>query len=280
MYKLDIDISDAQMKRLHKGRKVRVKKGKGFELMVHPMTYNIVSRAFDKGKGSQIQLSPEEISMNKNGMSPVGDMSGMGVGDITVGDMYNTAKYGANKVIDAGVYAGEAYQNYRDKKGKGVGRSAPEQSTEVFIPERNLKFPPRKITLGDVQSHIHLANDLNKQLGTNYAYLARAGMDNALANKESAALAKMGIDARYREAPVMTMNSTQGPPSRAVGGQLERSSVGRNGGMISSFYPPALVSQPFSANFQFQHFLPPQYQHFNMGGHYDENDVSGNGLYA
>ena len=175
MYKLGVDISDAQMKRLHKGRKVRVKKGKGFELMVHPMTYNIVTRAFDKGKGSQIQLSPEEISMNKNGMPPAGDMSGMGVGDITVGDMYNTAKYGANKVIDAGVYAGEAYQKYRDKKGKGV---IPPGSTEVFIPERNLKLHQRpKLNFKDVQSHVQLMNNLNEQLGTNYGYLARAGMD-------------------------------------------------------------------------------------------------------
>lgn len=272
MYKLEVDISEAQMKSLHKGKKVRVKKGKGFELMVHPMTYNIVSRAFDKGKGSQIQLSPEEITMNKNGES---SMDGTGVGDITLKDIYKTGKHGVNKAIDAAVYTGEAYQNYRDKKGKGVGCSvgcgAPEQSTRVYHRGHDLK---------GVQSHVQLMNDLNKQLGTNYGYLARAGMDNALANKESASLAKMGIDARYRDAPVMTMNSTQGPPSRAVGGQLERSSVGRNGGMISSFYPPALVSQPFSANFQFQHFLPPQYQHFNMGGHYDENDVMGNGLYV
>jgi hypothetical protein len=61
-----------------------------------------------------------------------------------------------------------------------------------------------------------------------------------------------------------------------VGGQLEKGSVGRNGGMLSTYTPPALVSQPFSANFQFQHFLPPQYQHFNTGGH---ADVMGNGLF-
>jgi hypothetical protein len=68
-----------------------------------------------------------------------------------------------------------------------------------------------------------------------------------------------------------------GPQSRSVGGRLENGTIGLNGGMMSSYVPPALVSQPFSANFQFQHFLPPQYQHFNMGGSFD---AMGNGLYA
>ena len=30
-----------------------------------PSTYNIVNRSFNKGKGSEIQLSPEEIEMNR-----------------------------------------------------------------------------------------------------------------------------------------------------------------------------------------------------------------------
>jgi hypothetical protein len=92
-------------------------------------------------------------------------------------------------------------------------------------------------------------------------------------------MAKMGIDSRYHLAPTMHMSSMHEPPSRVIGGHIERSSVGRNGGMMSSYYPPALQSQPFSANFQFQHFLHPQYQHFNMGGYHDVNDITGNGFY-
>jgi hypothetical protein len=45
---------------------------------------------------------------------------------------------------------------------------------------------------------------------------------------------------------------------RASGGQL-----GQKG---ASVLPPALQSQPYSANFQFQHTLPPAYQKFSGGG--------------
>ena len=51
-----------------------------------------------------------------------------------------------------------------------------------------------------------------------------------------------------------------------------RGIVGCGGGMLSHYMPPALVSQPFSANYQMSHFLPPQFQHFN-------NDPSGMGLF-
>ena len=46
---------------------------------------------------------------------------------------------------------------------------------------------------------------------------------------------------------------SRGSGFRASGGQL--------GARGQSILPPALQSQPYSANFQFQHTLPPQYQH-------------------
>jgi hypothetical protein len=67
-----------------------------------------------------------------------------------------------------------------------------------------------------------------------------------------------------------------------TGGSLtERGTTGLNGGLIHTYVPPALISQPFSANFQMQHFLPPQYQHYEQGGHDDSEDHGlGSGLYA
>lgn len=216
MHTLEIDASPSQMRRLHKGHRVRVKKGTGICLTVYPNTYNIVSRAFAKGKGSQLQLSPEEIEMNRR-PSP-------------------------------------EFHNPPSQQVTGQG-------------------------LKDMFSHVKLADSLNKQLGTNYGYLQRAGLDNAMAGVKSAAMNKMGIDARYLNAPRISGMGGYGlhePPSRLVGGKLEKGSIGRNGGMISTYTPPALVSQPFSANFQFQHFLPPQYQHFNSGG---ETDFGGSGFH-
>lgn len=40
--------------------------------------------------------------------------------------------------------------------------------------------------------------------------------------------------------------------------------MGINGGMLAHL-PPALQSQPYASNFQFQHTLPPAYQKFSRG---------------
>jgi hypothetical protein len=48
MHTIMIDASPHQIRKLKKGHRVRVKKGTGFELLVHPNTYNIVSRSFNK----------------------------------------------------------------------------------------------------------------------------------------------------------------------------------------------------------------------------------------
>jgi hypothetical protein len=52
-------------------------------------------------------------------------------------------------------------------------------------------------------------------------------------------------------------------------GNGNKSIVGRNGGLIAGqgcqTLPPALQSQPFSANFQFANMMPPAYQKFSRG---------------
>lgn len=197
MHQLGIDASPSQIRKLIKGHRVRVKKGTGFCLIVHPETFKIASRSFNKGKGAQLQLSQQEIMANNGSES-------------------NEDQYEDSELSGSGIF-------------------------------------------DNMVSHVKLADSLNHHLGTNYGYLKRAGLDNAIQSAKSAAMNKMGIDARMMQSP------------RIMGGQIERASIGRNGGMISSYTPPALVSQPFSANYQFQHFLPPQYQQFNyshgMGFH-------------
>lgn len=193
MSSIQIDISPSQMKKIKKGLPVRVKKGTGFNLLVSPSTYNIVTKSFNKGVGSQIRLSPEEIEMNK-GLSP---------------EAHNPS---TKAVVD----------------GSGIKSLSP---------------------------HSKLYESLNDELGTNYGYLSRAGLDNALKQKQSASLSKLGIDARIKYSP----------------GRRDVGIVGKGASMLSSYTPPALVSQPFSSNFQFQFFLPPQYQQFSKGN--DEFDI-------
>ena len=330
MYKLGVDISEAQMKRLHKGHKVRVKKGKGICLIVRPNTYNIVSKAFAKNKGSEIQLTPQEIEMNKkpqefdeedheemegSGMHGTGPFDVLGEKiAINLGRLADKGTTKLENMIGEGVkrrgmkgcgpfdvlgekiainlgrladkgttklenMIGEGARRGRPKKGRGIfddlgsniasnlGRIS-NSGTDKLI---NMIGNPNETTntIRDNASQIHLANNLNEHLGTNYGYLNRAGMDNALSGMKSAAMSKMGIDARYANAPTQGIRAFSMNGRGMSGGQLERGSVGRSGGMLSSYMPPALVSQPFSANFQFQHFLPPQYQHFNSGGEFD-----------
>ena len=53
------------------------------------------------------------------------------------------------------------------------------------------------------------------------------------------------------------------------GGSLSKSrgDIGSHGSFVSAqqHLPQALLSQPFGANFQFQHTLPPAYQKFSKG---------------
>ena len=65
MHVISIDGSEHQKSRLRNGHKVRVKHGAGFNVVVNPNTYHLVSRAFNKNKGATMQLSPEEIEMNR-----------------------------------------------------------------------------------------------------------------------------------------------------------------------------------------------------------------------
>ena len=270
MHKIQIDVSPAQMRRLHKGHKVRVKKGEGFELLVHPNTYNIVTRAFNKNKGSEIQLSPEEIDMNRSISKAISP------------EAHNPPLQprGSGIMEDIGDYATK-YNPYAHMYGRGVGEDVVNDIVRNMQKNgllNHVSMPSMGGSLRDIASHVNLANKLNEHLGTNYGYLARAGLDNAINGVKSSALSKMGIDARYADAPFAQIPlGIPGPHSRMIGGTVERGSIGRNGSMLSAYTPPALVSQPFSANFQFQHFLPPQYQHFNTGG---SHDAMGNGLYV
>jgi len=343
MHTLQIDASPHQLRKLKKGLMVRIKKGTGFELLVHPNTYNIVSRAFNKGKGSQIQLSPEEIEMNQGiakAISPEAHgmvktpmttpMTAPMTAPMTGGKINRIGK--ANKwqdfsnatirdTIDTAGKAGRVYNDTMNplaKLGMGVSNFVGhEQNTTMRpLPKRGGKInrigkankwqdfsnatirdtidtagkagrvyndtmnPLAKLGMGisSNASH-HLNQALNEQLGYGYGTLARAGMDNYLNSKNSALMHKHGIDARRGLVDLGHAYDAFEPQSRMVGGAIEKSTVGLKGGLLHAYVPPALISQPFSANFQFQHFLPVQFQHFSAGGAYDGSNIMGNGLY-
>jgi hypothetical protein len=62
--------------KLRKGKKVRIMSGTGMQIIVHPSRINPVTRCFTKGKGHTIELTQEEIAMNRGA-----EMEGMGLFD-------------------------------------------------------------------------------------------------------------------------------------------------------------------------------------------------------
>lgn len=66
MHVISIQGSKTQKSKLRNGHKVRIKHGAGFNVIVNPNTYHVVSRAFLKNKGISLQLSPDELMMNKS----------------------------------------------------------------------------------------------------------------------------------------------------------------------------------------------------------------------
>jgi len=250
MPQISIDLSGHQLRKMRKGHKVRVKKGEGLCLMVHPSTFNLMTRSFNKNKGVEIALSPEELEHNadvlqsKNVQQPISRLSP----------------------------ADEDEENHIEEEpvmpvpiGKGLRGNRRHGGN-----------------IASSMNRANMMNTMNHHLQKNYDYLNTANIGTALANKANAKLSKLGIDARHALSPVLSHpNELLGPRSRDYirGGTVhEVGSVGRDGGMLGGAYmPPALVSQPFSANWQMQFFVPPQYQMFNNGG---SHEMMGTGLYA
>lgn len=69
MHLISFSASPKQLSKLRNGHKVRIKKGTGFNLVVNPQNYHLVTRAFTKNKGVDVSLSPEEIQHNSE-MTP------------------------------------------------------------------------------------------------------------------------------------------------------------------------------------------------------------------
>lgn len=319
MHHITIDASPKQLSKLRNGHPVRVKQGTGFNLIVHPQNYRLVARAFNKGTGAQITLSPPEIQANaqasagqpvaiQNPQKPdegetpttitgkgifgsVGDrvMKKLGVRDIgyKLGDYVKpVVKAGIGTALTAGGVALGAVQpelipgipfavaggtalasDYLDNPSKYIGKSG------------NSGVKAQKLSnLSQQSAHVKMTDELNNALGTNMDYLRNANLQNAMAQSASGQLNASSTIAKQYVPQVQTTSYAIPPPPVIYGDGIHKyhhmrqhAIVGRGGGQLasSSYLSPALQSQPFGANFQFQHFMPTQYQDI----------VHGRGLY-
>ena len=291
---ITIDASPSQLSKLRRGHSVRIKKGSGFNVVVDPDNYNIVSRAFNKNKGVQIKLSQDEVDMNK-GVTPEQhteykranpEIAGQGIfgkkfdkllkkGGIkkiayTVGDV---AKPFVKEAISQGLNAGaQALAAYQPELAPllPVGVKGMESLSSSYldhpgklqgVSNKKQQEPSSSNSLNRSALSAYLASILNSQQGTNYDYMNRAGLDNMRASNMSSDITRRQIDAR-----------TSMPIDRSSMGSGLRVS---HQSKLLGHTPPALVSQPMGANFQMSHFMPVQYQRSHSGmGLY-----AGKGLY-
>lgn len=294
-----IDASQKQLSKLRNGHPVRIKKGTGFNVIVHPQNYHLTSRAFAKNKGIEIRLSPEEIEMNK-GVSPEQhvnlkeanpEIAGEGIFGKKFDRMLHKAgvkkavyrmaekfkplaKAGIVSGLTAGATAlGSVQPELIPFLPAGVIGLSGLATDYIDNPDKYLqgksgiKGPNIKNFAGQViQSK--LDEKLNDELGRNYGYMGRAGIENALAQSASAELNKGSISQRYSAPPDFSNMGMLGGGLYAGRGikTHDRSIMGRGNVSNSGYVPPALISQPLSANFQFRHFMPVQYQQFTGSG--------------
>ena len=335
MHVLTINASKAQARKLIKGQSVRIKQGTGFNLIVHPTTYKLATRAFNKDKGVQIRLSPDEIQSNQDveGNADAmndhtelhGEMTGQGLFDFITKPLkkaYNTVsrgvskgaravsrfvqrpevlgalkkagKYAATYLADAGATAVSALPGgavlARGAKNLGVlANKAIDDPKSVggwkgagktLITGHGCKCCGSKsCKKGSICGGTAGFGIGGRGLGTGlsgYSALRAAAKGSASANAGNSHFTNEGIKSRGSIRPSYN-NDQFAPRSRGTG--CSAGIIGMGGHMVGmhghGIYPPALVSQPFSANYQMSHFLPVQFQHFNhsMGG-YGDGDSS------
>jgi hypothetical protein len=291
-----IDASPKQLSKLRNGHPVRIKRGTGFNLLVHPETYNVVNRAFAKDKGIQIKLSQEELQANAD-VSPeqfaqLKEANPEIAGEGIFGKRFDKAlekrglkktAYNIGRELKPGVKAGII--STLAAGGTALGALQPElipfilpavgglsslassylDNPDQFQGYSGLKGKSMKNMAQQVVS-AQINDRVNQQMGTNYDYMSRAGLENAKASAIAQALSNESINSRRGMTPE-EHTSIYGYGIMGRGKSL----IGNNGGFVHHSQP-ALVSQPLGANFQMQHFMPPQYQHLH--------NMSGEGLYA
>ena len=124
MHLVGIDASDRQLSKLRNGHKVRVKQGTGFNLVVHPANYHLVHRAFQKGKATDVKLTPDEIEANKTlspeaqqelaQESPMAAMAGEGI--------FKKLKK-ASKTKHGKIAKSIAYEMAADRANEGIAKA-------------------------------------------------------------------------------------------------------------------------------------------------------------
>lgn len=292
---LPLAISARQASRLRNGHKVRVKHGRGFNVVVNPDTYQVLTRTFMKNKGAELKLSDEELEANMT-MTPEDHQRKMSEEEdefhinklMEGGSLFGKVKKGINKFMKS--KTAKQIGSVLKPIGKQLAKEGVKQLAKGANESVDPKYKPAVSVLTGALSkkanksidglgiHKHRRlHELNKETGTNHGYLGRAGIDNAIANSKNAELIKSSINSRHNINNAHSeWDDPLAPRSRGTGvSHSSRRPMGILEGRGTLHHgphglPPALQSQPNGINYQFRHTLPPQFQ----------NRMGGEGLYA
>jgi hypothetical protein len=275
MKKIGISASLKQLSKLRNGHKVRITSGEGC-LVIHPDRYDSIEKTFRRGKGLNLQLSPEEIMMNKAEMAGEG-IFGPGfdkflkkvgikkevyaLGDKLKGPLKKTIRAFAEKAPAALGTAGAALATY-------VGQ--PQLAPLAMKAGQELGKKARNYSKKHIEGYIDDPTAYQKN-PKKFMDLKGVGMSGCGAKRDMrrAAVTKAVMDAN--DAGLM-MGSQYGDGLYASGGGLYASSSrGRGlsivgGRTMMGCGHPAMESQPLATNFHQQFQVPPQFQKFHRQG--------------
>jgi hypothetical protein len=279
--------------------------GEGVCMVVRPENYSMITRTFSKSKGMDIALSPDEIVANQETAPTMEGEGIFGkkfdkllkkagikkiaykVGDVvkplvkqgidtalTTGGMYFGLPPGSTAPLSAlaSDYLDnpDDYQGKRKGKKESVGKMASRIARDAVLGEVNARLGTSMSGLDRAGVEDALLGQFQQMVAQRQAQLAQqtpSSFDRFQAMNESGLVQGdglyLGVGGRGMLSDIEKMGKRVGRkvarPFSKVGGE-----IGTNGGMVRSL-PPALQSQPFSANFQFSSTLPPAYQKYSRG---------------
>jgi hypothetical protein len=278
MKAIHIKASEKQKSRLRNGHPVRCSpamEGAGVQLLIHPERFDKVARVFRQGKGTTIALDGAEMEANR-------EMEGSGIFGKkfdrfvkkTIGKKNTKALYsGLDKV------AKPIVNTAIDTAGAAAMAYAPEAAPAILAAKRAAKGYIARPTAYQKDPAKELRKDVNPEgMARDYAkgkmdeYMKGEGIldmvKKAAKSKMGKSLIKKGVSMAAKEAvkrgapselvnPLASMGTKALTGGRIMGGRMysERSMVGR--GSVGAYMPPAMVSQPYSANFAMNTQLPP-----------------------
>jgi hypothetical protein len=281
MHTITIDASPKQLNKLKKGHPVRVKRGTGFNLIVHPETYHRIARTYDKDKGFQLSLSPQELEANQ-GIAVSPEMHEM------KSEAMPTPISGKGIFNKSGIKAPST--NYMRKAGieNAVSNALSDKSiidqikARINLPARNMGQGPKEGPMDYVEylrnpeDSLNRLNDFIMGEGLHKHEVGSIGLKGSMIHPYlPQAMQSQPYGTNFHMQfmlPPQYRKYNDGTTHEGILG----TGMNQHPGHVMTHLPPALQSQPNGANFFFKNFLPVPFQEIHNS---NPHLVMGNGIH-